>query len=221
MACRKTSPRIAETGLYVIVYDNVNMMIRVAEQMLGRKGRLHLISFPEHYIEMYLLDAQENGTCATIMPLHNAKLEDMETKILEENMFKARLLELEDIQPTMEESKLLQSALVHTILSIIVNYGGEGFEKWQADVRELRPRSRDIIEVHRTPIHPLPSMEIDESTITGNVEIIEAINTELHVKHKEDEDPKYVQIVAGDQLTIARQRSILNIRIGHENSSDA
>ena len=37
-ACRDTSRRIAATGLYVIVYDNVNMMIRVAEQMLGRKG---------------------------------------------------------------------------------------------------------------------------------------------------------------------------------------
>ncbi|EDR00314.1 uncharacterized protein LACBIDRAFT_314453 [Laccaria bicolor S238N-H82] len=31
----------------------------------------------------------------------------------------------------------------------------------------------------------------------------------------------YVKIIAGDQLTIARQRSILNVRVGHESGADA
>ncbi|KAJ6468839.1 hypothetical protein C8R45DRAFT_1055210 [Mycena sanguinolenta] len=36
----------------------------------------------------------------------------------------------------------------------------------------------------------------------------------------DDEDYlKYIQIIAGDQLTIARQRSILDIRLGHESGS--
>lgn len=134
---------------------------------------------------------------------------------------KASPLQLEDIQLTTEEATLLKSALVHTVLSIVVNYGSEDFRKWQKDVQDLRPQSSDVIDVHRTSIHPLPSMEIDESTITGNVEIVEAINAELHIVQNEGEDPKYVQIIAGDQLTIARQRSILNIRIGHENSTDS
>lgn len=133
----------------------------------------------------------------------------------------AQPLRLEDIQLTSDEGALLKNALVHTVLSIVVNYGGESLQKWKAEVQDLRPHSSDIINVHQTPIHPLPCMEIDESTITGNIEIVEAVNSELNVTHKDGEDPKYLQIIAGDQLTIARQRSILNIRTGHENSADS
>jgi hypothetical protein len=62
-------------------------------------------------------------------------------------------------------------------------------------------------------------MEIDESTITGNVEVIEEIMRVLGFKSDDPDYAKYVQIIADDQLTIARQRSILNVRLGHESGS--
>lgn len=37
-ACRKTARKIAQTGLFVTVYDNINLMFRVAEQIMGRKS---------------------------------------------------------------------------------------------------------------------------------------------------------------------------------------
>ena len=37
-ACRKTAQGVASTGLFVTVYDNINLMFRVAEQILGRKS---------------------------------------------------------------------------------------------------------------------------------------------------------------------------------------
>lgn len=37
-ACRSTARKLADTALFVIVYDNINMMVRVAEQILGRKS---------------------------------------------------------------------------------------------------------------------------------------------------------------------------------------
>jgi hypothetical protein len=39
-ACSATSRAIAATGLFAVVYDNINMMVRVAEQILGRKSEL-------------------------------------------------------------------------------------------------------------------------------------------------------------------------------------
>jgi len=35
-ACRKMAWRVASMGLFVSVYDNINLMFRVAEQILGR-----------------------------------------------------------------------------------------------------------------------------------------------------------------------------------------
>lgn len=156
-----------------------------------------------------------------MIPLHNAKLEDLETKTLDDQISNAGPLRLEDLELTEPESTLLNEALVHTILSIIVKHGGEGFEKWSDDLTNSQPHSADTIEVHQTPIHPLPAMEIDESTITGNVEIIEAIEDELHPNSGYKSLPEIIKIIAGDQLTIARQRSILNIRVGHEDGADS
>lgn len=38
-SCRATARLIARTRLLVIVYDNINMMVRIAEQILGRKSK--------------------------------------------------------------------------------------------------------------------------------------------------------------------------------------
>jgi hypothetical protein len=106
--------------------------------------------------------------------------------------------------------------MVHTILRIIVGHGGLGFMKWQKDLDASQPASEDVIEVHKTTLHPLPAMEIDESSITGNIEVVEEIMRVLGFRRDDPEYGKYVQILGGDQLTIARQRSILNIHLGHE-----
>ncbi|KAK7013469.1 hypothetical protein R3P38DRAFT_3206790 [Favolaschia claudopus] len=197
-ACMATARSLAKSNLSLLTYDNINLMNRIAEQILGRKS------------------AQENGTCATLIPLHNAKLEHMLTASLDASILNARPLTLEDIMLNQEESTFLTKNMVHTILRIVVLHGGEGFERWRKDLDASQPVSDDVIEVHKTPLHPLPAMEIDESSITGNVEVVEEIMRVLGFKPDDPEYGKYVQIIAGDQLTIARQRSILNVRLGHE-----
>ncbi|KAJ7482617.1 hypothetical protein FB451DRAFT_1350610 [Mycena latifolia] len=197
-ACNKTSRAIASTGLFAVVYDNINMMVRVAEQILGRKN------------------AQENGTCATIIPLHDAKLEDLLTSSLDESIINAPHLRIDHLLLTDEEADLHAKNMVHTILRIIVRHGGDGFKKWQKDLDAMQPVSSETIAVHKTPIHPLPSMEIDENSITGNIEVMDAIMKSLGLSADDPDFTKHVQIIAGDQLTIARQRSILTVRLGHE-----
>ncbi|KAJ7022410.1 hypothetical protein C8F04DRAFT_960328 [Mycena alexandri] len=202
-ACNATSRAIAASGMFVTVYDNINMMVRVAEQILGRKN------------------AQENGTCATIVPLHDAKPEDLLTTTLDASVLNAPPLRIEHLLLNPDELDFHTKNMVHTILRIIVRHGGDGFKKWQKDLDAMQPASPETIAVHKTPIHPLPSMEIDENSITGNIEVMDAINKSLGLNADEPEYLKYVKIIAGDQLTIARQRSILTVRLGHESGSHA
>jgi hypothetical protein len=42
MSCRLAARRMAATGLYALVYDNINIMFRVGQQILGRKSELEL-----------------------------------------------------------------------------------------------------------------------------------------------------------------------------------
>ena len=125
-------------------------------------------------------------------------------------------LALEHLELDEHESELMDDALVHTILAIIVRYGGEGFTAWKDKLTANQPKSSEIIDVHKTTLHPLPAMEIDENTITGNIEIIEEINKELHLNTESQDHTKYIKFIAGDQLTIARQRAIMTVRLGHE-----
>ncbi|KAF7373984.1 hypothetical protein MSAN_00611300 [Mycena sanguinolenta] len=84
-ACRTTARILAATGLFLVVYDNINMMVRIAEQILGRKN------------------TQENGTCATVVPLHDAKPEDLLAMDLDESIANAAPLSIEDLEFTEAE----------------------------------------------------------------------------------------------------------------------
>jgi hypothetical protein len=146
---------------------------------------------------------QENGTCATLFPLHKAKLEHLQTSNLDASILAAPPLTLEDIVLNDADSKFFTKNMIHTILRIIVLHGGAGFERWDKQLDASQPVSTDIIDVHKMALHPLPVMEIDESTIMGNVQVIEEIMSVLGFKPDDPDNGKYVQIIAGDQLTIA------------------
>ena len=38
-ACRQSACKLGSSNLFITVYDNINMMIRVAEQVIGQKSR--------------------------------------------------------------------------------------------------------------------------------------------------------------------------------------
>ncbi|KAJ7599782.1 hypothetical protein C8J56DRAFT_999560 [Mycena floridula] len=160
-SARQTARNVASLGLYGTVYDNINMSFRNAEQVIGRH------------------DSQENGTCATIWPLWKAAAEAMTLKETLQSFDKAPPLTLEDILHTPEEAAEFEKALVHCILRIAVQHGGEKFKKFQKDLDKTEPASKHRIDVHRTDLHPLPAFELDESTITGNAMVDEAIVDEL------------------------------------------
>ncbi|KAF8153776.1 hypothetical protein B0H34DRAFT_753214 [Crassisporium funariophilum] len=188
---------IASTGLFATSYDNINMVFKAAEQIVGRT------------------DAQENGTCATIWRLYKAAIEDIQVVDLEASFAKAPPLSITDVLLSSEEAQTLSINLWHCILRIIVTHGGEGFKKFLSDLNRTLPCTDHKIEIHKTPLHPLPAFDIDESTIIGGAEVVDKVFEVLQVKAKEGWS-NIVKFFCGDQLTIARLRALLNIRAGHE-----
>ncbi|KAK7036588.1 hypothetical protein VNI00_011521 [Paramarasmius palmivorus] len=162
-----------------------------------------------------MLDSQENGTCATIFKLWKASLSDMRTADLDQSFDTAPPLELNDILHSPAEATLFRQCLIHCILRIIIKYGGPTFSKFHKELDEAQPVTSDKIEVHQTEIYPLPAWNIDESTIEGNAQVVEEIFKYLGLRDRPD-FAQTVRILAGDQLSIARLRSLVNIRAGQE-----
>ncbi|EMD37427.1 hypothetical protein CERSUDRAFT_28758, partial [Gelatoporia subvermispora B] len=199
-ACRRVVHQLAQDEFLGTAYDNINFMLRIAEQILGRK------------------DAQENGTCATAFPLFGATSDAMSTAALMASFRAAPALSRDDVLLSPLESQCLETRLVHTVLRIIIAHGGASFSRFKENVDELIKTSvtSDKIELHKTKIYPLPAMHIDESSITGNAEVVETIMHELGYNMQSPEFTNHVKVIAGDQLSITRLRSIALNRIGHD-----
>ncbi|OSD06942.1 hypothetical protein PYCCODRAFT_1449702 [Trametes coccinea BRFM310] len=190
--------RKAQSHRLANVYDNINMLFKVAEQILGRK------------------DALQNGTCATAFELHDASLDDMRTADVVESLAHAPPLSLEDVLLSSDENALLTRCLEHTVLRIIVTYGGERFARFRKEVEATVPVTEDQIPLHKTEIYPLPAMNIDESSTTGNADVLCEIYKALKLDIDSPDFTQYVKVISGDQLSISRIRSLIQNRAGHE-----
>ena len=128
----------------------------------------------------------------------------------------AQPLSVDDIIFTEAEQLMWRKCMLHAIMSIIVNQGGEAFQRFKTDLAKNTPQSGEVLEIRTTELYPLPSMEIDESSIKGCIEVNETIAKELEIPASSDTVPEYVRLQGGDQLTNSRNRSIQLIRLGHE-----
>lgn len=183
------------------VYDNINFMRRTEEQTLGHK------------------DTIENGTCATVFPLFEAEVAEMTTAKVLAKLNAAPPLTINDIHLTSTERTLYRRCMVHNILRIILAFGGPGFARFRDQIATTLPHTSHCIGLHVTDIYPLPSMEIDESSNTGNAEVVDTMFDELEY---DEDNPDLmstgtVKIISGDQLSISRMRSVVHNRAGHDN----
>ena len=183
---------------------------------------VHLYSFFQHQVNLcgYGTDTQENGTCATLIPLFKAQIEDLKTVDYQAHFLAAPRLKLTDILHTPQERKDFKKHLIFTILGIIVKNGDNGFEKFEGKLKDQQPVTGEKIELHKSDLHPLPAWKIDESSIVGNAEIDEAIRSELEL-NKIPNSSESLRFLAGDQLSLARFRALENIRAGQETGFNA
>ena len=199
---RQETREIAATGLFATIYENININFHNPEEIIGHHGEQQSISCLNAKLTKEV-DTQENGTCATLVPLFDAKIKDLNVKDLQASFLNAPVLSIADIVYTKDERKAFKSHLIFTILRILVKHSGQGFERFQADLDKAQLKTADKIRTHKLQLHPLSAWNIDESSITGNVEVIEAISKELHLDQV-PEAAKCIQFLAGDQLSIAQ-----------------
>ncbi|KAH9920829.1 uncharacterized protein BXZ73DRAFT_1550, partial [Epithele typhae] len=197
-SCRWTARKLARSSLAGYVYDNINMTFKVSEQVLGHQ------------------DTQESGTCATIFSLFDAPPANMKTKDLVTSIKTARPLEMRDIRLTASETELFNRCSIHAILRVIV-HGEPAFAKFRAQVNATLPPDGLKIPLHKTAIHPLPTMNIDESSVTGNASVLDYIfRRELKFDFGAARFREVVRLVFGDQLSLARLRTLILHRVGHD-----
>ncbi|KAH9033154.1 hypothetical protein EDB83DRAFT_2229397, partial [Lactarius deliciosus] len=195
---RKVAREVAASGLYVLMYDNINMVWKAAEQILGHT------------------DSMENGTCATIVSLFRASVDDLRAIELERRFGSAPELKVSDIVLTEDEYTFHRKCLIHTVLRIAVQYGGPRLQVFRKDLQVMEPQSDFRIDVHKSEIHPLPAMNINEASTMGNAEVIDTVMEELNVDTSKPDFCENLKLVAGDQLSIARLWAVLAARAGNE-----
>ncbi|KAH9921532.1 uncharacterized protein BXZ73DRAFT_91794 [Epithele typhae] len=145
-------------------------------------------------------DTLESGTCATIFSLFDASPADMKTEDLVSSIKTARPLQMGDLRLTTDDLKLFDKSITHAILRVIV-HSDLAFSKFR----------------QRTSIHPLPTMNIDESSVTGNASVLDYIfRRELKFNFGAARFREVVRLVFGDQLSLARIRTLIMHRIGHD-----
>jgi hypothetical protein len=165
------------------------------------------------------IDALENGTCATAVPLFKAEEDNMHTKDLNNTFDCAPPLSLDDIELSPDEIMSQHDYLVHTVLQIVVQNGSSDLQGYQKNVMESQPTMPNKIEVHKTDLHPLPAMNINESSTSRNADIIAVIMKELNIQLSKDELVETVKLVAGDQLSIACLHVVAAERAGNEDGA--
>ncbi|KAH9915138.1 uncharacterized protein B0H18DRAFT_1042454 [Fomitopsis serialis] len=183
------------------------MLFRIAEARMGSTGK----------------DAQQNGTCATAFALYDADPEDMLTSDYISSFAHASPLTLRDILLTPTENTAFTELMQHTVLSIVLNYGGPAFARFKsaADSSAVKTAVDSKIPVHTTEVFPLPTMEIDESTIVGNAEVTRSMFSAVGLDMASDSFTRTVKLIAGDQLSIARIRSLTRNRAGHDSFANS
>jgi hypothetical protein len=163
----------------------------------------------------------ENGTCATLVSLFCANVEDLKAVALERGFRLAPELKVSDIVLTKDEYTFHRKCLIHTVLRIAVQNGGPRLQVFRKELQAMEPRSKFRIEVHKSEIYPLPAMNINEASTVGNAEVIDAVMEELSVDTSKPEFCGNLRLIAGDQLSIARLRAVLAARAGNEGGASS
>jgi hypothetical protein len=106
--------------------------------------------------------------------------------------------------------------MVHTILRILVQNGGERFARYKPLLEASQPATEYLIQLHQTRTYPLPAMEIDESSIDGAIEVMNELYAAVGINMATEEFKKRVQFVGGDLKSVSNLRSGKDSRAGHD-----
>lgn len=167
---------------WYVVYDNINITNKHHHQRIDRR------------------DVMENGTAATLIAIASNDNNSHRTKPV--------IFRPEDSLPK-PSAKLFLPSTDDVKMVRLVNQ-----THVSAAIKQLLPEdspdaavpivSIDRLEVKKTLLFPLQTMKLDESTISGNLAVVERLmRYGIKLPPSWFEDPKDT-IIAGDQMTVSR-----------------
>ncbi|KAG0349917.1 hypothetical protein BGZ54_004123 [Gamsiella multidivaricata] len=181
-ASKKVQAAVKEKDWYV-VYDNINIAFRRSDQRLLNT------------------DTFENGALATIIICDTHCEPDLDDN-------PARHLTLDHLIPHADNEDHLRLVFRHHLTKVLNR---------RIPALDSRPEcvmpapTKRLLPYNATTTFPLPSMNIDQSSIQGNQEILNAI-----MESALELPPEWFNnrrlILAGDQLTVSRLRSLKQLR---------
>ncbi|KZV85308.1 hypothetical protein EXIGLDRAFT_681944 [Exidia glandulosa HHB12029] len=206
-SCMDDARRVAAKGKYKTAYDNVVISLNVSEQTVAHKG-----TYSAHTVE--------SGTAMTVVDGHRATDAAFDSAEAEKSFLAAGPLLRGDVIFTREEQALWDDLQVETVEWVIVRFGGDGFARFDTQMRAAARHDPHQVEVHKSDIHPLRTAPIDEASITGNIDVVNEIHKQLKLDPNSPEFLAKLRIFLGDQLTISRIRSVIGARAGHERDAE-
>lgn len=177
--------RIAHSKAFMIIWDNLNIAFRVGEQRQASK---------DHF---------NNGTTATLIPLYGVKFGELSLDLEPKHNNQHPVLEFDskDMLLTLEDACCLEEAQLWHIEDLLYESFPELCQQFKNNIPG--PPVVNLILVHKTKQHPLPTMHIDESSLNSTIEVFDAI---LHgtLKMSEDDIRSHGLIFCvDDQLSIS------------------
>ncbi|CUA70963.1 Protein furry homolog [Homo sapiens] [Rhizoctonia solani] len=202
--CLKRLRRLASpaSGKYLgFIFDNINLVRKVAEQVLGR------------------IDTQLNGTCAMVYELWGATKEALNESAAMDSFLSARPLKPQDIVLSPSERSFYRQLMIHHILRSIVEHGGEHFTRYQSLLEATQPSTEHKIDLHQTRVYSTPAMQIDESSADGVIDVMTEIFRILEVDRTTSEFQNTMHLVGGDGKSVGHLRTAKESRAGNDDKA--
>ena len=177
--------KIARTRAFMIIWDNLNIAFRVSEQRHDSK---------DHF---------DNGTTATLVPLHGVDYRGLPLSLKPKRTNRVPVLEFSavDLFLTREEAARVQAGQLWHIQDVLYNAHSDLRKRLCANILPC-PTVEQIL-VHMTEQYPLPAMHIDESSLEGTLNVLSTIfRTSLNLT-EEDVKNHGLIICAGDLLSLS------------------
>ncbi|KAF9977406.1 hypothetical protein BGZ65_007410 [Modicella reniformis] len=152
-------------------------------------------------------DSFENGTTATIV-IGKDLGEEMPVQV------QSKTLGLEDLTFNEWNRLHFEKVVEFYLVDVLIRHYA-GYNRCNVRVPQITP-----LEIEQTITFPLPSMKIDQSSIEGNLQIIETVMLRTLGLKKEWFVAGTKTIITGDQLTVARIDSLKELRQGDVTTYD-
>ncbi|KAG8717406.1 hypothetical protein FRC09_014336 [Ceratobasidium sp. 395] len=199
--CIKEVRELVQKGTPVgFVFDNIDITVNIAEPVVGKHSTLI------------------HGTCATLFELYGAASdsEALDQATAHAAFLGAGPLEPRDIILSSDEQLLHRKLMIHTILRLIISHGGEKFARYSPILEATQPLTEQQVPLHQSQTYPLPAMEINESTIDGTIDVMNALYAAVGIDTSDKTFQDRVQFMAGDHMSVSNGRKAKESRAGHE-----